>query len=267
MQKTNLDKKTIEDFGTQWTKYSYTDGFFGSKDLLSDFIVPFNPDLFSDKVIADIGAGTGRFTLNLLEFGASHVYALEPSKAVNVLKEKIRPYSNQVTIINNTGDFLPHDLNLDYAISIGVIHHISSPLPVIDSVYAALKEKGKFVIWLYGKEGNYLYLCIVTPIRYICRYLPSFLISIISNMLNFVLYFYMKLCKVFSFFPLSQYLNSVMSKLSWKKRTIVIYDQLAPAYAKYYSYQDCLNLMKQSKFKKYDITHRKGYSWVIIAEK
>jgi ribosomal protein L11 methylase PrmA len=84
MQKINLDKKIIEDFGIQWTKYNDTDGFFGSKDLLSDFITPFDANLFSKEIIADIGAGTGRFTLNLLEFGASHVYALEPSKAVNV---------------------------------------------------------------------------------------------------------------------------------------------------------------------------------------
>ena len=83
-----IGNKTIEDFGIQWTKYDSTDGYFGSKDLLTSFVTPFNPELFNQKVIADIGAGTGRFTLNLLEFGASHVYALEPSIAVNVLRKK-----------------------------------------------------------------------------------------------------------------------------------------------------------------------------------
>ncbi len=262
-----LGTKTIEDFGIQWTKYDETDGFFGSKDLLADFIIPFNPHEFVKKRIADIGAGTGRFTLNLLEFGASHVYALEPSKAVHVLKEKTKLYANQVTIINDTGDRLPSDLRLDHAISIGVIHHIPEPLSVINAVHDALKEKGKFIIWLYGKEGSRLYLFFVSPIRKLCGVLPSAWISGVANLLNFFLYFYMKLCKIFNFLPLSKYLLEVMEKLPWKKRTIVIYDQLAPAYAKYYTYNDCVNLMKQSKFKEYNIFHRKGYSWVIIAEK
>jgi SAM-dependent methyltransferase len=258
--------KTIEDFGIQWTKYDDIDGFFGSKDLLTDFIEPFDPKEFSSKTVADVGAGTGRFSLNLLEFGASHVYALEPSKAVNVLKEKTKDYSSQVTILNMTGDLLPSDLKLDYAISIGVVHHIPNPLPVLNAVYDALNDKGKFIIWLYGKEGNQLYLFFATPLRFLCRYFPSFMISFVSNILNFFLYFYIKLCKIFPSLPLAKYLIDVMDKLSWKKRTIVIYDQLAPAYAKYYTKKDCIELMENTKFK-YTLHHRKGYSWLIFAEK
>lgn len=149
--------KTIKDFGIQWAKYNNIDGFFGSKELLSDYIAPFNPDYFENKVVADIGAGAGRFTLNLFEFGASHVYALEPSKAVNVLKEKTNDFFNRVTIINDTGDKFPSDIKIDYAISIGVIHHIPKLLPVLHAIHAALKENGKFIFWLYAKEGNNLY--------------------------------------------------------------------------------------------------------------
>src|SRR5690349_9099496 len=119
-----IGNKTIEDFGIQWTKYDSTDGYFGSKDLLTSFVTPFNPELFNQKVIADIGAGTGRFTLNLLEFGASHVYALEPSIAVNVLRKKTEAFSSRVTIINKPGDAFPSHLRLDYAISIGVLQHV-----------------------------------------------------------------------------------------------------------------------------------------------
>ena len=262
-----VGNKTIQDFGTQWTKYDNIDGFFGSKNLLSDYIAPFNPNDFKNKIVADIGAGTGRYTLSLLELKADHVYALEPSKAVNVLAEKTKHCVDKVTIINHTGDKLPSDIELDYAISIGVIHHIPEPLPVLHAVHTALKENGKFIFWLYGKEGNNLYLFFVEPIRRICQNLPSSFISILSNILNIFLFIYISLCKIFSFLPLSEYLLGVIDKLPWEKRTVVIYDQLAPAYAKYYSREDCVKLMEQTNFKKYDIYHRKGYSWVIIAEK
>lgn len=81
-----------------------------------------------------------------------------------------------------------------------------------------------------------------------------------------VLYFYVKLCKVFRLLPLAEYLIQVIDKLPWKKRIVVIYDQLAPAYVKYYSKKGCIDLMEKTRFS-YPIHHRKGYSWVIIAEK
>ena len=47
---------------------------------------------------------------------------------------------------------------IDYIFSIGVIHHIPDAEIVCKKIYESLKPKGKFIIWLYGKEGNELYL-------------------------------------------------------------------------------------------------------------
>ena len=48
----------------------------------------------------------------------------------------------------------------DYIFSLGVIHHIPEAEIVCEKIYRSLKPKGKFIIWLYGKEGNELYLFI-----------------------------------------------------------------------------------------------------------
>jgi hypothetical protein len=43
---------------------------------------------------------------------------------------------------------------------------------------------------------------------------------------------------------LRDYINNVVGRFSWKKRFLVIYDQLNPAYAKYYSGSETQALWK-----------------------
>src|SRR5215510_3854804 len=40
-----------------------------------------------DSVVVDIGAGTGVFALLACQFGARHVYAIEPADAIQVARE------------------------------------------------------------------------------------------------------------------------------------------------------------------------------------
>ena len=39
---------------------------------------------------------------------------------------------------------------------IGVLHHISDPKPFVEAAYKALRPGGRFLVWLYGKEGDNL---------------------------------------------------------------------------------------------------------------
>src|SRR5262245_47292912 len=83
-----LDLQTIADFGEQWTAYTDNAGYYGSKDLLSDVFGPLLPlSAIRGRRIGDIGAGTGRIVNMLLDAGASHVVAVEPSAAFEILRE------------------------------------------------------------------------------------------------------------------------------------------------------------------------------------
>src|SRR5947207_996136 len=146
--------QTIEDFGDQWTAFSDTSGFFGSKELLADFIQPFDISKFQGCRVADIGAGTGRHVEAILQAGAREVLAIEPSKAIDVIKRRFAENrGDRVVPMQITGDQLPATGDLDYVISVGVVHHIPDPVPVVRAAYNALRPGGQFVVWLYGKEG------------------------------------------------------------------------------------------------------------------
>src|SRR5262245_44690155 len=120
-----LQARTIADFGEQWTLYPDSEGFFGSPQLFNDFFHPFVADRdVLDRRVAEIGAGTGRFINVLASSGASHIVALEPSRAFQVLCEQTRRFADRITYLNVTGEELPALGDLDYVFAVGVLHHI-----------------------------------------------------------------------------------------------------------------------------------------------
>jgi SAM-dependent methyltransferase len=263
-----LQDRTIEDFGRQWTVFDDASGFFGSTDLFADFVKPFNLSRIRGGRVLDLGAGTGRHVLALIDAGAAHVVAVEPSKAIEVVREKTRDFKDRVTLLSISGDRLPPSAEFDAVFSIGVIHHIPDPAPVIRAVYGALKPGGTFVVWLYGKEGNELYLLLIKPLRWISTRLPHWGLVALSRALDLPLALYLRLCRQLPNVPLpmSDYLRSIIAPLTADKRRLVIYDQLNPAYAKYYTRSEAEALMAVASFET-TVHPRRGYSWVVIAQK
>ncbi|MCR4378625.1 MAG: class I SAM-dependent methyltransferase [Rhodospirillales bacterium] len=261
-----LSQRTINDFGTQWTTYDNTDGYFGSAELLADFIKPFDTSHFTNARVADIGSGTGRFAAGLLEMGAKHVYAVEPSQAISVIENRFEG-DPRITALNIQGAALPRDLNLDFIISIGVVHHIPTPEPVIKAAYEALKPGGQFIVWLYGKEGSRAYLALALPLRLISRCMTSKMVAGLAWLLEFPLWGYIQVAKRWPWsLPLKAYMTGVLDKIPKDKRRLVIYDQLKPAYAKYYTRDEASALLHLAPFS-VEIHDRMGYSWVAIGVK
>jgi len=260
------DDKTIKDFGEQWRQYSDNEGYYGSVELFSDILFPF---LAVEEIkgcrVAEIGSGTGRIVNMLLEAGVQHIVAVEPSDAFAVLVRNIRN-SEKVTCLKITGDQLPTDGNLDYIFSIGVLHHIQDPTPVVEAVLKALRPGGRFLVWLYGKEGNVLYLALIRPLRVLTKRLPHFMLASLVEIMYWPLVLYIKCCHRLPL-PLRRYMLSVFEKMSPRKRRLIIYDQLNPSYAKYYTRREAETLLIDGKFKNVRPHHRHGYSWTVIGTK
>ena len=174
--------------------------------------------------------------------------------------------SSNVTAINTSGEKWISDSQLDYVFSVGVIHHILDPGPLVEAAYESLKPGGYFFAWLYGYEGNELYVRIMQPIRIITTRLPHILVRIVVELLYCVLLFHRIASKVFRL-PLHPYLAKVFWPLSPQKRRLVIYDQLNPAYAKYYRRKEAIDLFENKGFENVQIHYRHNYSWSVLGQK
>jgi SAM-dependent methyltransferase len=263
----SLKEQCIADFGEQWQRYRDNDGYYGSRALFEDkFQALLVPADIEGHRVAEIGSGTGRIVKMLMECGAGHVIAVEPSDSFKVLCANVRQYGDCVQTLRIKGDELPAFGDLDMVFSIGVLHHIPDPAPVVAAAYRALRPGGRIAIWLYGKEGNGLYLAVVQPLRALTRRLPDRLLAVLSWLLDQPLVVYVTLCKYLPL-PLRGYMREIMAKLEPRHRRLTIYDQLNPAYAKYYTRAEAEQLLLRAGFVDLRVCHRHGYSWSLVGTK
>ena len=69
-------------------------------------------------------------------------------------------------------------------LSVGVLHHIPEPDPVVRAAYRALRPGGRLFVWLYAREGNGLYLAFAVPLRLLTKRLPDRLLDGLVRLLD-----------------------------------------------------------------------------------
>ena len=258
--------RTIRDFGAQWLRHPENDGYYASVEMFRDICGPLlQPADVEGHRVADLGSGSGRIVDMLLDCGAAHVTAVEPSDAIHVLRENTSGRADRITYVHGTADCLPPG-DYDAIVSIGVLHHVPEPAPAVARALDMLKPGGRLLVWLYGREGNETYLALAEPLRRITSRIPDGLLRALCHVLVLPLSLYAGLCRWIPL-PMRGYMRSVITPLSWRHRALVIFDQLNPAYAKYYSEQEACALIQDAGFADVEIYHRHGYSWTVSGRK
>jgi SAM-dependent methyltransferase len=259
--------KTIADFGDQWTRHQENTGRYASLEQFEDIVAPFlSRTDFEGKRCADIGSGTGRIVRMLVDAGAAHVTAIEPSQAYDVLVGNTGDLADRVTCLKLRGDELP-SRDYDIVVSIGVIHHIPDPKPVLEAALRALKPGGTLLIWVYGNEGSRIYQSIFSPVRMITRRLPVRVNEAIAGAIYPFTVAYGRLTSLMPFLPLRRYMQEVYLRFDPSVRRLVIVDQINPQWAKYYARDEIEALVRDAGFADVRAHHRHGYSWTVVGHK
>ena len=59
-------KESIKDFGKQFKLHDNIDDYWGSLEMLRDIVKPFDLNLVKNKIVCEIGVGSGRILKNLM---------------------------------------------------------------------------------------------------------------------------------------------------------------------------------------------------------
>ena len=235
--------------------------------MLSDIVEPLvSVAELRGMRVADVGSGTGRIVRLLVEAGAAHVVAVEPSAAFAVLKENTRDIADRISYVQARGEAMPAEGILDFVLAIGVLHHIPDPGPVARRALAALRPGGRFVVWVYGQEGNEGYLRLARPLRAVTTRIPHAVLGALCRAFDVPLVAYMAACRALPL-PLAGYMRGHLARLSPEARRLTIYDQLNPAYARYYSRDEARALLADAGFVDVRLHHRHGYSWTVVGRR
>ena len=196
MAKNNYDRRDIDDFGNEWEYYDQSS--IDSQELKKQFSDYFKLFPWTEKITngigADFGCGTGRWA-NLVAKKVNCLICIDASnKAINVTKRNLCNNSN-CHVIQCRVDALPiQDNSLDFAYSLGVLHHLPNTEKALKKCINKLKSGAPFLIYLYYKFDNrpYWYLLIwkcSDILRKIISKAPFKIKYFITNIISIVIYF------------------------------------------------------------------------------
>ena len=219
MKLNKVREKTVKDFDNQWKlQGELNDDYWASDQILFDqFSNLFSIQEVKDKIIADVGAGTGRVLKTLIKYAPKKIYAIEPSSAgVTEISKNLKNNEN-LSIVQSDGLKFKTPELCDIIFSLGVIHHIKHPTDVLKNIKNNLKSKGKIVIWVYGYENNLIYIFFYKILSSFTQKLPDKIVYKIAGFLNLLLQPYIYVCKYINL-PLRDYWLRVFNKCGWKKK-------------------------------------------------
>lgn len=148
--KQNIDPKVVRDFGDEWN--SYKQDTLPASDLEEEFenyfcLVDFDA-LPKNCHAADIGCGSGRWA-KFVAPKVAHLTCVDPSSAIAVARENLTAFDN-VTFENTDIANLPfEDESLDFAYSLGVLHHLPDTQEGMKAIHKKVKKGGIFLCYLY----------------------------------------------------------------------------------------------------------------------
>jgi len=152
----NIDERTINGFGEEWSEFTQdklTDE--QAKDMFDKYFSLFDWDsLPKDARGFDMGCGSGRWA-RLAAPRVGKLYCIDASEqALVVAKANLQDHRN-CEFIHAPVDELPlENESMDFAYSLGVLHHIPDTLSGIKSCVAKLKAGAPFLVYLYYAFDN-----------------------------------------------------------------------------------------------------------------
>lgn len=151
VKQNNLDYEVVKDFGSEWSRFDQSSLSAADQAEMFDgyfHIFPWE-SLPSGSVGADIGCGSGRWA-SLVAPRVGHLRLVDPSgEALDVARRNLANAKN-ASFYQASVDDLPFEKgSLDFAYSLGVLHHVPDTAEAIHSIARLLKPGAPFLIYLY----------------------------------------------------------------------------------------------------------------------
>lgn len=151
VKKYNMNPNVVMDFGSEWSRFDQSKlSAAGKTEIFNSYfnIFPWEK-LIPDSVGADIGCGSGRWA-SMVAPRVGHLNLVDPSgEALTVARRNLSHESN-VSFYQASVDNLPlEEGSLDFAYSLGVLHHVPDTAGAIHSIARILKPGAPFLVYLY----------------------------------------------------------------------------------------------------------------------
>lgn len=268
-----VDKKdTADTFGWEWLEFDTLHGSAATyREQFLDWIWPIEPKFFANKVVLDAGCGMGRFSAEAAKCGAKDVIAIDLSDAVESAYAFTKGMPN-VHVVQCDIYSLPLAPAIDFAFSIGVLHHLPDPKAGFLNIARYLSPKGSIFAWVYGRENNGWIVHLANPIRegllskmpHRALYWVSFIVTFILHPILRLFYLPVRKLEVLAFFkkilPYFEYLGW-LSQFGFRHNHHVVFDHMAAPTAFYIKKDEFEEWFREAGLGAVSLSWRNENSW------
>jgi ubiquinone/menaquinone biosynthesis C-methylase UbiE len=155
----NIDEKVAKGFGDEWSTFRQGENDLTPAQRRAIFenyfaIFPWDALPADGGTGLDAGCGSGRWSMGVAP-RVRHLHALDASAdALAVARQNLSPFRNVTFHHASVGNIPLPDRSLDFAFSLGVLHHVPDTQKAIDAIAAKLKPGAPFLIYLYYAFDN-----------------------------------------------------------------------------------------------------------------
>ncbi len=189
----NVDADVARGFGKEWSTFRQDETSLAREQRETIFenyfrIFPWQLLPAGGGIGADVGCGTGRWAM-MVAPRVSHLHLVDVSpEALAVARENLQGQNNVSFHASSVADIPLPAHSLDFAFSLGVLHHVPDTQAAISAIAQKLKRSAPFLIYLYYAFDNrpawYRALWMISNgIRIVVSRLPHGLRKIISEII------------------------------------------------------------------------------------
>ena len=152
----NRDPSVIDDFGAEWARFDQSALDERERQLLFDAYFAVFPwhRLPAGAIGMDVGCGSGRWARSVAP-RVGRLMAVDPAAAALAVAKTALVEHPNVSFHHTDVDNLPaEDSSLDFAYSLGVLHHVPDTARAIASVVRKLKPGAPLLLYLYYALDN-----------------------------------------------------------------------------------------------------------------
>ena len=155
----NVDVKVARGFGEEWSTFRQDETSLAREQreaIFDDYfrIFPWHLLPPGGGIGADAGCGTGRWAM-MVAPRAGHLHLVDVSPdALAVARENLKNHKNVSFHVSSVADIPLPAHSLDFAFSLGVLHHVPDTQGAIDAIAGKLKAGAPFLIYLYYAFDN-----------------------------------------------------------------------------------------------------------------
>jgi asparagine synthase (glutamine-hydrolysing) len=246
-------------FGFEWDRYR--EMFPHYEEQFRGWIEPLEPRELQGRDVLDAGCGMGRNSLFCARLGARSVVAVDQAELAVAAARQVLSGMENVRVERTSLYELDYREAFDLVFCIGVIHHLELPERALGRLARALRPGGRLVVWLYGYEGNELWVRFFRLVHPVLRRLPPRIVHALAHALSVPIFLGLKIP-----WRRSPYLARV-SRYPFRHLHKIVFDQLLPDIAHYYRRHEVEALFRGLDLKRVGIHHNRGYSWTVVCEK